>query len=156
MNGSLLQQLSLFDCFMSFFVLCFRILILPFNPVVRHDDRELGAEEYFYNHISFTDFFYQLVMPAMVVYSRDQLIGLNKLSMFQRERLEIRRELRKRSCGCRAGVKRQIKKRKYKPSIPAIIMGNVRSLLNKVDELEALTISQVEYRQCSIMCLTES
>lgn len=79
MNGSLLQQLSLFDCFMSFFVLCFRILVLPFNPVVQHDDRELGAEEYFYNHISFTDFFYWL---------------------------EIQRELRKRSRGCRAGVKR--------------------------------------------------
>lgn len=52
---------------MSFFVLCFCILVLPFTPVVRQDDRELGADEYFYNHISFMDFFYRLVMPAMAL-----------------------------------------------------------------------------------------
>lgn len=35
-------------------------------------------------------------------------------------------------------------------------MGNVRSLPNKMEELTALTRLQREYRQCSIMCFTES
>ncbi|KAK0140095.1 hypothetical protein N1851_022981 [Merluccius polli] len=35
-------------------------------------------------------------------------------------------------------------------------MGNVRSLGNKMDELTALARSQKEYRECSIMCFTET
>ncbi|KAJ8390513.1 hypothetical protein AAFF_G00103100 [Aldrovandia affinis] len=35
-------------------------------------------------------------------------------------------------------------------------MGNVRSLANKMDELTALARSQAEFRECSIMCFTES
>ncbi len=37
--------------------------------------------------------------------------------------------------GCRAGVKHQAKKRRYKLYLPSIIMGNVRLLANKMDEL---------------------
>ncbi|KAJ4931702.1 hypothetical protein JOQ06_010142 [Pogonophryne albipinna] len=37
------------------------------------------------------------------------------------------------------------KKRRYKPSVPAIIMGNVRVLGNKMDELGVLTKTQWEY-----------
>ena len=35
-------------------------------------------------------------------------------------------------------------------------MGNVRSLPNKMDELTALTWHQRDYRECSIMVLTET
>ena len=35
-------------------------------------------------------------------------------------------------------------------------MGNVRSLPNKMEELTALTRLQREYRECSIMCFTET
>lgn len=40
--------------------------------------------------------------------------------------------------------------------MPSIIMGNVRSLSNKMDELAALTRLQHEYRVCSLMCFTET
>lgn len=53
MNSSLLQQLRLFDWFMSFFCGVFLYFDSTFNSVDRHDDRELGAVEYFYNYISF-------------------------------------------------------------------------------------------------------
>ncbi|KAK0132030.1 hypothetical protein N1851_033180 [Merluccius polli] len=65
-------------------------------------------------------------------------------------------ELKRRWRGCRAGVKRSSEKRKFKPYIPAVITGNVRSLANKVDELEALTRTQREYRESSILCFTET
>ena len=45
---------------------------------------------------------------------------------------------------------------KYKPSIPSIVMGNVNSLTNKCDELEASVINQQVYRECSLMCFSES
>lgn len=44
---------------------------------------------------------------------------------------------------------------RFKPFIPTIIMGNVRSITNKTDELGALTRTQREYRECNIMCFTE-
>lgn len=52
-----------------------------------------------------------------------------------REKPLLPEELRKRRRGYKAGVKRRMKKRPFKPCIPAII---IRSLPNKMDELEAL------------------
>lgn len=40
--------------------------------------------------------------------------------------------------GCRAGAKVKARRRRYKPCLPSILMGNVNSLLNKCDELVAL------------------
>ncbi|KAI4904532.1 hypothetical protein NFI96_034261 [Prochilodus magdalenae] len=69
--------------------------------------------------------------------------------------------------GCRGGTKqrtgksrakrrRLMEKKGYKPRLPTLIMGNVRSLANKMDELAALAMSQKEYRQCSLMCFSET
>ncbi|KAI3371035.1 hypothetical protein L3Q82_023514, partial [Scortum barcoo] len=43
-----------------------------------------------------------------------------------------------------------------RPPPPSIIMGNVRSLPNKMDELAALTRHQREYRECSLLLFTET
>lgn len=64
-------------------------------------------------------------LGTAVVWKRDQLTG-------DGERRHIRAEL-ELSDG----------KRKYKPYIPTIVMGNVRSPVNKTDE---------ESRDCGIMC----
>ncbi|KAI3375978.1 hypothetical protein L3Q82_016518 [Scortum barcoo] len=47
------------------------------------------------------------------------------------------------------------RRRRYRPVLPSIIMGNVRSLPNKMDELAALTRHQREYRECSLLLFTE-
>ena len=69
-------------------------------------------------------------------------------------------ELWKVCRGCRARVKLKAKLRakrmKYKPSIPSIVMGNVKSLTNKCDKLEALVRNQRVYRECSLKCFSES
>ena len=70
-------------------------------------------------------------------------------------RPEVLKELRRRRHGCRAGVKRRVKKRRHRPAVPAIVMGNVRSLGNKTDELAALIKSQRQYHKCSVLCFTE-
>ena len=43
-----------------------------------------------------------------------------------------------------------------RPVLQSVIMGNVRSFPNKMDELTALTQHQRDYRECSIMVLMET
>lgn len=40
--------------------------------------------------------------------------------------------------------------------VQSVIMGNVRSLPDKMEELSALTQNQKEYREVSITCFTET
>ncbi|XP_025758196.1 uncharacterized protein LOC112843545 [Oreochromis niloticus] len=74
---------------------------------------------------------------------------------------------RKTHWGCRGGRQKRRRKettrqlrlevrRRHKPCLPSIVMGNVRLLSNKIDELSVLVRSQREYRECSLMCFTES
>ncbi len=59
----------------------------------------------------------------------------------------------------RAGVKvrgRNKRDRTFKPFLPLVIMGNLRSLANKTDELTALVNSQRAYRKCRLLCSMET
>ncbi|XP_044041003.1 uncharacterized protein LOC122870707 [Siniperca chuatsi] len=65
-------------------------------------------------------------------------------------------ELKKQYRRCRASAKLKARKWRYKPCVPSILMGNVNSLPNKSEELEALVKNQRAYRECSLMCFTET
>ncbi|KAI5100952.1 hypothetical protein C0J45_9938 [Silurus meridionalis] len=91
-----------------------------------------------------------------IVYTRDQLLAFRNTPMLLEEKPDIPRELRRRRRGNRAGALCRNKRRRYRPTLPSIVMGNVRSLPNKMDELAALTRHQREFRECSIMLFTES
>ncbi|TWW53626.1 hypothetical protein D4764_0122180 [Takifugu flavidus] len=91
-----------------------------------------------------------------IVYTRDQLMALRPPSFVVGEKPQIPKEVRRKQRGTKAGVKQRMKRRRFKPCVPAVITGNVRSLANKMDELEALTRTQREYREASIMCFTET
>ncbi|XP_035510859.1 uncharacterized protein LOC118323047 [Morone saxatilis] len=59
------------------------------------------------------------------VYRREQLITLRSAVVFPRDRHEIPPEiLRKTRRGCRAGKQRREKKRRFRPVLPSVIMGN--------------------------------
>ena len=47
-------------------------------------------------------------------------------------------------------------RRRYRPVLSTVIMGNVRALSKKMDELTVLTRHQRDYRECCIMALTET
>ena len=47
-------------------------------------------------------------------------------------------------------------KRPYRPFMPSVMTGNVRSLNNKIDELHSLSKFYSDYRQASIISLTET
>ncbi|XP_029922299.1 NLR family CARD domain-containing protein 3-like [Myripristis murdjan] len=91
-----------------------------------------------------------------IVYSRDQLLALRGTAVLPHERPDVPRELKRRRRGSHAGAARRARRRRYRPVLPSIIMGNVRSLPNKMDELAALTRHQRDYRECSIMMFTET
>ncbi|XP_070842981.1 uncharacterized protein [Chaetodon trifascialis] len=93
---------------------------------------------------------------APVVYSRDQLLALRNTAVRPEERPDVPRELRRRTRGCRAGIKRCDRRRAYRPTLPSVIMGNMRSLSNKMDELAALTRHEQDYWRCSLLLLTET
>lgn len=74
-------------------------------------------------------------------------------------RHSIPAELRRRPRGCKGGAKLKAElaenRRRYKPSIPSVIMGNVNSLPNKIDELSALNNQRI-YREISLFIFTET
>ena len=69
------------------------------------------------------------------------------------DRNNIPVDLRKSYRGCKAGAKLKARladnQRRFKPTIPSMIMRNVNSLPNKMDELAALENQQI-YRQFSL------
>lgn len=50
----------------------------------------------------------------------------------------------------------EVRRWRYKPFLPSIIMGNVNSLPNKCEELEALMKNERIYHECSLYCFTET
>ena len=97
-------------------------------------------------------------------YSRAQLLALSATGAATIVPANIPDEIRRtyrgrRGNGRRARLRRaeaRRERRRYKPVLPAIVMGNVRSLANKMDELAALARSQREYRESSVMVFTET
>lgn len=89
------------------------------------------------------------------VYSRDQLLGLRQHSRAGVQH-DIPAEIKRRYRGCRAGKARRLKKKRFRPALPSVVMGNVRSLANKMDELTMLTRKEKIFRECSVMCFTET
>ena len=94
-----------------------------------------------------------------MIYLREQLLGLRPTGNAGVAH-PIPEELRLRYRGNRAGAvvkaRRLEKQWRYKPSIPSCVMGNVNSLTNKTDELAALVKNVRLYRECSLMCFTET
>lgn len=94
----------------------------------------------------------------MLSYTREQLISLRPHAPskpdLDPELSDIKRKIRKR--GCRGGSKVKNRQRGYKPVLPSVITGNVRSLCNKVDELSACVRFDRVYRQSSLLCFTET
>ena len=93
------------------------------------------------------------------VYTRDQLFALRTRNHAGKV-YPIPEELVRRYRGSRAGAlvkARRLQKRwRFKPAIPSFVMGNVNSLANKTDELAALVMNVKLYRECSLLCLTET
>ncbi len=63
---------------------------------------------------------------------------------------------RRKHRGRRAGIRNRLRKRAHSPPLPSILLANVRSLENKMDDLRARISFQWDIRDCNILCLTET
>ncbi len=63
---------------------------------------------------------------------------------------------RKKHCGKCAGIRNRLRKRAHSPPLPSILLANVQSLENKMDDLRARISFQRDIRDCNILCLTET
>ncbi|KAK1791055.1 hypothetical protein P4O66_002099 [Electrophorus voltai] len=106
---------------------------------------------------------------ARISYSRDALISLNLHSTHLKPSItpdprwptEILREnkrrgARKRPLGKRASVRNRLRARAHRAPLPSILLANVQSLDNKLDDLRARIKFQRDIRDCNLLCFTES
>ncbi len=63
---------------------------------------------------------------------------------------------RRKHRGRRAGIRNRLRERAHSPPLPSILLANVQSLENKMDDLRARISFQRDIRECNIFCLTET
>ncbi len=66
------------------------------------------------------------------------------------------RRRNKKHHGKSAGIRNRLRKRAHSPPLPSILLTNVQSLENKMDDLRARISFQRDIRDCNIICLTET
>lgn len=98
-----------------------------------------------------------MINANRLVYTRTELLAL-KDNVIVGSRHLIPLEIRRKYRGCRAGRKQKAKlrvraanRKRVRPPIPSVVMGNVNALSNKMDELTALIRNQRCYRECSLL-----
>ncbi len=63
---------------------------------------------------------------------------------------------RKKHSGRHAGIRNRLRERAHSPPLPSILLANVQSFENKMDDLRARISFQRDIRDCNILCLTET
>ncbi len=63
---------------------------------------------------------------------------------------------RKKHRGRRAGIRDRLRNKAHSPPLPSILLANVQSLENKMDDFRARTSFQRDIRDCNILCLSET
>ncbi|KAK0147812.1 hypothetical protein N1851_012502 [Merluccius polli] len=72
------------------------------------------------------------------------------------QRKRRRRCARRQKRGKRGGIQARLAANPHKPALPSIVLANVRSLDNKLDELQLLRSSQRTVRECCVFVFTET
>ncbi len=66
------------------------------------------------------------------------------------------RRRNKKLRGKSAGIRNRLRKSAHSPPLPSLLLANVQSLDNKMDDLRARISFQRDIRDCNILCLTET
>ncbi|KAK0153976.1 hypothetical protein N1851_003943 [Merluccius polli] len=72
------------------------------------------------------------------------------------QRKRRRRCTRRQKRGKCGGIQARLAANPHKPALPSIVLANVRSLDNKLDELHLLRSSQQTVRECCVFVFTET
>lgn len=114
---------------------------------------------------------YGALCQIRTTYTREALLQLKNMNsnparenfmldvpnIIRRDYQEAWGTVKKRKRGKRGGVKTRLKKQRFnRAPLPSMIMGNVQSLRNKVDELQGNVRYQKNFMNCCIMAFTET
>ncbi|RXN08511.1 leucine-rich repeat-containing 24-like protein [Labeo rohita] len=66
------------------------------------------------------------------------------------------RDAKRRPRGKRAGVRNRLRVRAHRTPLPSILLANVQSLENKLDDLRARAEFQRDIRDCNLLCFTKT
>ena len=66
------------------------------------------------------------------------------------------RRRRKTKRGSRAGLLVRLRKRENRPPLPSILLANVQSIENKLDQLRSRIAFQRDIKNCNVFILTET
>ena len=91
----------------------------------------------------------------LIRYNMAELLSLRS-SPFVVKPSDLPKEIRPRKRGRKGGFKSRNKSRGFKPFLPTVITGNVRSLANKTDELSAWIQHNNSFKTCSLICFSET
>lgn len=58
--------------------------------------------------------------------------------------------------GKKGGIRNRLRTQAHHPPLPSILLSNVQSLENKLDDLRARVTLQRDVRDCNILCFTET
>ncbi len=132
---------------------------------------------FYFTYFNFFTSLFIRVTSAMIMYDRRTLLDIGQcytnlirdtLSTDPAWPLEIlrnnelnndhlnNRRRRRKHRGRRAGIRNRLRERAHSPPLPSILLANVQSLENKMDDLRAGISFQRDIRDCNILCLTET
>lgn len=95
--------------------------------------------------------------PNVLRYSSSFLKSLRPLANVNNALVNsIPTNLKPRKRGRRGGIRVRFRKRPFTPPLPSMIIGNARSIVNKIDELTGNVRFLSEYREAGIICVTET
>ncbi len=138
-------RIVLFMCFFFNLFLLFSLLIRVSSAMIMYDRRTLlDIGQRYTNLIQDT----LSTDPAWPL----EILRNNELN---NDHLNNRRRRRKHR-GRRAGIRNRLRERAHSPPLPSILLANVQSLENKMDDLRARISFQRDIRDCNILCLTET
>ncbi len=101
-------------------------------------------------------------MSALFIYDKRTLLDIGHRCTNLLRNTEVNKgrlnnpRRRKKHRGRRAGIRDRVRKRAHSPPLPSILLANVQSLENKMDDFRARISFQRDIRDCNILCLTET
>ncbi len=139
-------RIVLYVCFFTYFLFFFTsLLIRVSSAMLMYDRRTLLDIGQRYTNLIQNTLSADPAWPLEILRSTE----LNN------DHLNNRRRRRKHH-GRRAGIRDILRKRALSPPLPSILLANVQSLENKMDDLRARISFQRDIRDCNIFCLTET
>ena len=66
------------------------------------------------------------------------------------------RSTQRRKPGRRGGIRRRLRQRKFRPALPSMILANLRSIQNRIEEIRRYARYSFEFREAALLCFTET